>query len=260
MKIEVFLTGHTVTDEDVKGHTVIVIDVLRTSSTIVTALGNGARDVVPVADMAEGGKIAMNLDQASYRMGGERGGNKIEGYHLGNSPSEYDLDTVRNRTIILNTTNGTGTITNACGGKHLVIGSFLNADRVIEFARETGLDVDIICAGWLNRISLEDTLCAGMMLYHLWDGLEPEDVSDSAHIAFSQYRHDRAALSTAILQSNHAKRLAQQGRSDDVDYCSRVNFLPLLPYYQDSRIVLLPDASPLLVGDENRSESAKLVH
>ncbi|WP_457654298.1 2-phosphosulfolactate phosphatase [Rhodocaloribacter sp.] len=240
MKIEVFLTGQTLTDEDVRGYTVVVIDVLRTSSTIATALSNGARAVVPVADMAEAGKIAANLDQASFLMGGERSGKKIEGYHLGNSPLEYDRATVADKTIILNTTNGTNTILHAREAEHLVVGCFLNAQRVVDFAREKGRDVALVCAGWRNRISLEDTLCAGLMLHRLWDGREPAAVSDSAHIAFTLFQNDGGNLHEAVEHCNHAQRLSEIGLHADVNYCTRVDALPVLPCFDDSRLVLYP--------------------
>ena len=238
MKIEVFLTTSIVTEEDVKGRTVVVIDVLRACSTIATALNNGARSIVPVADMAQAGKIASNLDQQSYLLGGERGGEKIEGYHLGNSPLEYTVGTVKDRTIIFNTTNGTVAIAQARSADHLLIGSFLNAGRVVDFIKEAGNDLTIICAGWRNRVSLEDTLCAGLMLFRLWEGNEPNSVSDTAHIAFTQYVHDRESIATAISRCNHAQWLSEKGHMDDVDYCMQVDALPVLPYYDDSRLVL----------------------
>lgn len=241
MKIEVFLTGSTVTEDDVKDRTVVVIDVLRACSTIATALNNGARSVVPVADMAQAGKIASNLDQQSYLLGGERDGENIEGYHLGNSPLEYTASKVSDRTIILNTTNGTVAIDGARGAEHLLIGTFLNAARVVDFVREAGNDATIICAGWRNRVSLEDTLCAGLLLYRLWDGNEPPAVSDTAHIAFTQYAHDRSDLRTALRRCNHAQWLTSRGYGADVEYCFQLDALPVLPYYQESRLVLFED-------------------
>lgn len=241
MNIEVFLTSSAVTEEDVKDRTVVVIDVLRACSTIATALNNGARSIVPVSDMAQAGKIASNLDQQSYLLGGERSGEKIEGYHLGNSPLEYTEAAVSGRTIIFNTTNGTVAIAQARSAENLLIGSFLNAGRVVQFIEEVEADVTIVCAGWRNRVSLEDTLCAGLLLYRLWNGVEPEPVSDTAHIAFTQYLHDRENVALAILRSNHAQRLSRQGYGDDVDYCLQLDALPVLPYYQDSRLVLYQD-------------------
>ncbi len=241
MKIEVFLTSSNVSEENVKDRTVVVIDVLRACSTIATALNHEARSIVPVADMAQAGKIASNLDQQSYLLGGERDGSKIEGYHLGNSPLEYTSEVVGGRTVIFNSTNGTAAIDQARAAEHLLIGSFLNAGRVVDFIREAGNDLTVICAGWRNRVSLEDTLCAGLILYRLWDGREPGSVSDTAHIAFTQYDHDRENLMVALRRCNHAQWLTSQGYQDDVDYCLQLDALPVLPYYQDSRLILYED-------------------
>jgi 2-phosphosulfolactate phosphatase len=238
MNVEVFLTSAVLGEDDIKDRTVVVIDVLRACSTIATALNNGARSVVPVVDMAQAGKIASNMDQQSFLLGGERGGEKIEGYHLGNSPLEYAREVVKDKTIIFNTTNGTGAVSHARLANHLLIGSFLNARRVVAFIREAGLDVTIICAGWKNRVSLEDTLCAGMMLYQLWEGREPGFVSDTAHIAFAQYSHDQHMLETAIRRCNHAQRLTKQGHEEDIDYCLQIDALPVLPYFEDNQLVL----------------------
>lgn len=238
MNVEVFLTSSNVSEEDVKDKTVIVVDVLRASSTIATALSNGARAVVPAPDMAEAGKIASNMDHRSFLMGGERGGEKIEGYHLGNSPLEYTSPTVHDRTIIFNTTNGTTAIARARLAQHLVIGSFLNASRVVNFVRDADLDTIVICAGWRNRVSLEDTLCAGLLLDRLWAGQEPGTVSDTAHIAYSQYRYDRDHLDQSLRRTHHARWLVDRGFAADVEYCFRIDALPVLPIYQDSRLVL----------------------
>lgn len=238
MKIEVFLTSWNLDEEDVKGRTVVVIDVLRACSTIVTALKNGARSVVPVPDMAQAGKIASNLDQRSYLLGGERDGQRIEGYHLGNSPLEYTAAEVKGRTVILNTTNGTVALSHARAAEHLVVGCFLNASRVVEFVRDAGLDTTIICAGWRNRVSLEDTICAGLFLYELWNGEEPDGASDTAHIAFTQYANDRGDLESALQRCNHARWLARQGFADDVAYSFQLDAVPVLPYYDDSRLIL----------------------
>lgn len=238
MNVEVFLTANHVTEEEVRRRTVVVIDVFRMSATVATALQNGARSVVPVADMAEAGKIAANMDARSYLMGGERGGIPIQGYHLGNSPFEYTREVVQGRTIILNTTNGTPAVTYARGARHLLVGSFVNASRLVAFIEAAGLDVALVCAGWRNRVALEDTLCAGLLLHMLWNSQAPSVISDSAHIAFSQYLQDRGRLEEALHQCNHAQRLRRMHREADIDYCLKIDSLPLLPYYQDNRLVL----------------------
>lgn len=242
MDAEVFLTHSNISEGDVQGRTVVVIDVLRACSTIVTALDRGARAVMPVLDMAQAGKIASNLDPDVYRLGGERNGEKIEGYHLGNSPHEYTEEVVEGRDIILNTSNGTQALEQAKEADTLVAACFLNAGRVVDFIRQTAEAVTIVCAGRQNRLALEDTLCAGLLLDRLWDGDEPYPVTDSAHTAYTLYHTDRDDLGNALRGANHAEWLAQQNREADLDYCFRIDSLPVLPYYTENRLLLYEDA------------------
>ena len=244
MDVEVFLTHSNVTEDDVRDRTVVVIDVLRACSTIATALQNGARAVMPVPDMAEASKIAANLDPDVYRLGGERDAEKIEGYHLGNSPLEYTPDVVKDRDVILNTTNGTKALSRAKSARHLVAGCFLNAGRIVHFIEEANTDVAIICAGRQNRLSLEDTLCAGLMLSRLWSGAEPDRATDAAHTAYTLFKTDSGNVGTALRRANHAQNLVDRGYDADVDYCFQVDTLPVLPYYTDNRLVLYEDLTP----------------
>lgn len=241
MAIEVFLSSINLTEEDVTDRTVVVIDVLRASASIITALANGARGIVPVADLAEAGKIASNLDPSSFLLGGERGGERIEGYHLGNSPLEYTAEAVKNRTIIFTTSNGTQAIARARSARHLLIGSFINAASVVDFITRQGGEVVLVCAGRRNRASLEDTLCAGLLLYRLWEGDEPATVNDAAHMAFTQYRNDKDDLAAALQHCNHAQWLTQRGFDADVAYCTQIDSLTVLPYYRENRLVAFHD-------------------
>lgn len=235
---EVYLTAPSAPALDFKGKSVIVIDVLRAASTIVTALNNGARAVIPVTDMAEAGKIAEHMDEDTMVTGGERGGLKIDGYQLGNSPLEYTPEAVQGKTVVLNTSNGTSAIAQVKGATDVAIASLLNLSEAIRFAFEAQNDVAIVCSGSGNRVALEDLICAGFIVHRLWGGKEPANRSDAAHIAFSQYSQDKDRLEEAILQSNHARYLIELGFEDDVTYCSMLDTLPLLPVYRDSRIVL----------------------
>ena len=241
MDAEVFLTHSNLSDDDVQGRTVIVIDVLRACSTIVTALERGARAVLPVLDMAQAGKLAANLDPDVYRLGGERNGEKIEVYHLGNSPPDYTREQVDGRDVILNTTNGTRALRQAQKASTLIAACFLNAGRVADFVRRTSESVTIVCAGQRNRLSLEDTLCAGLLLDRIWQGEEPRPVTDSAHTAYTVYNTDRNNLDSALRGANHAEWLAAQGYEADLDYCFRTDALPVLPYYTDNRLRLYED-------------------
>lgn len=256
MDIEVFLTSNGIDEDDVRDRTVVVIDVLRACSTIATALNHGARAVVPVLDMAQASKIAANLDPNIYRLGGERGGEKIEGYHLGNSPLEYTREEVEGRDVILNTTNGTKALTRARAARHLIAGSLLNAGRVVEFIKQARLDATIVCAGRQNRISLEDTVCAGLILDRLWTDLEPTFVSDAANAAYTLYKHDHPDVATRLRRGNHVQRLIEMGYADDIDYCFQVDALPVLPYYTDNRLVLHDTMRPAAPPDPRRTPRA----
>lgn len=238
MDAEVFLTHTNISDDDVQDRTVVVIDVLRSCSTIVTALHRGARAIMPVSDMAQAGKIAGNLDPEVCRLGGERDGEMIEGYDLGNSPLEYTREAVEDRDIIMNTTNGTRALERAKEAEHLVAACFLNAGRVVDFVQQHADAVTIVCAGRYNRLALEDTLCAGLILDRLWDGHEPRPVTDSAHTAFTLFHTDSEDLESALWGSNHAEWLARRGYREDLEYCFQIDSVPVLPYYTENRLLL----------------------
>jgi 2-phosphosulfolactate phosphatase len=255
--VEVYLTAQAVPEDRLKGQTALIIDVLRASSTIVVALDHGARHIIPVGDMAEAGKIAANMDDESTVMGGERGGLKIEGYDLGNSPLEYTPDDVQGRTVVLNTTNGTLAVKRASLASRMAIGSLLNVSECVRFLQEASGGIAIICSGAEGRVALEDVLCAGLILHRLWGGREPDDLTDVARIAYCQFQADRGRLEEAIARSNHARHLAALGFADDVAFCSRVDTHALLPIYRDNRLILsdaskasYPPRVPTSAGEE----------
>jgi len=144
---------------------------------------------------------------------------------------------VSNRDVILNTTNGTQALARTTEAKHLVAACFLNVGRIVDFVRSVDDAVTLVCAGRQKRLALEDTLCAGLILDRLWDGTEPDVVTDSAHTAFTLYDTDRDHLTTALRGSNHAERLVDQGYGDDLDYCFRLDDCPVLPYYTENRLI-----------------------
>lgn len=241
--IEVYLTARSAPEDDLKGRAVLVIDVLRASTTIVTALDHGARAVIPVSDMAEASRIAGHMEADLSVLGGERGGTRIDGYQLGNSPLEYTPEAVQRRTVVLNTTNGTRAITRARLGAEVAIASFRNVSAAIRFLYEAPQDAVIVCAGTDDRVSLEDTLCAGLVLHQLWGGRVPEDCSDAAHVAHSLFAQEKHRLGEALRSGRHARRLTELGFAEDVSYCAQLDAAPVLPIYRDSRITLRDPAA-----------------
>ncbi|MBD3617387.1 MAG: 2-phosphosulfolactate phosphatase [Gracilimonas sp.] len=231
--IDVFFSVQAFQEEELRGKSAVIIDVLRASSSIATAIRNGAKKIIPVADMSDAMKIATTMDQKDYLLCGEKNGNKIEGYHLGNSPAEYTPDTVKDKTLIFNTTNGTKAIKKASLANKVYIGSFLNQQSILDILQEHDDEIVLICSGWQGRLSIEDTLFAGALLYAISGGNLPDSAKDGAKVAFGlfeKYGHD---LEGAISKSDHAKRLAELVPNDDISFCCKVNEFDVLPGMRD---------------------------
>jgi len=232
----VFFTPVTLSDQDLSGKLVVVIDVLRASSTIVTALGNGAREVLPASDYGTAGLLASKMGAGARVLGGERDGRPVDGYDLGNSPLEYTKDVVGRKSVILITTNGTPALMGSRTARLLVVGSFLNAASVTECIAESDLDTFLVCCGWKGRASLEDTLCAGLIVDRLFDGTPPEDLPDSVRMAHMLYDRYRESLAETLSHTSHANRLKSLGYENDVAYCLQIDHVNVLPVFDGGRL------------------------
>jgi 2-phosphosulfolactate phosphatase len=234
--VDLFFNSRAFTEEELRGKTVVVIDVLRACSTIVTALAYGAKGVVPVRDLVEAGPFTRNLDPTRFVMCGERDGVKIDGYHFGNSPLEFQPSDVAEKTMVLSTTNGTMAITRASLAKNLYIASLLNAGAVAEQMKSTEQELFFICAGWKNRLSLEDILCAGYMLTEIFGNELPENTRDGARVAHALYDTSKDRITDIVQASNHASRLRELNYGDDIEYCCELNKFNLVPVLREGVI------------------------
>jgi 2-phosphosulfolactate phosphatase len=237
-KLDVFYALHSFQEDELRDKIVVVIDVLRASSTIVTALMNGAKAVIPVADMGEASKISMNVDSDNYLLCGEKDGEKIEGYDLGNSPLKYSEDVVKGKTLIFNTTNGTKAIKKTLGSSQVFIASFLNVSTVVKQLSEVNKEIVLVCAGWKGRLAFEDMLLAGNIIHDLCDGSLGDDSKDGAKVAFSLYDRYGKDIAAVIHKSNHAMRLKEIVGADDVDYCCQIDTTDILPRLHEGMITL----------------------
>ncbi len=236
--LDVFYSLHSFQEDELRDKTVIVIDVLRASSSIVTALMNGAKAVIPVGDMGEASKIAQNVDSENYLLCGEKDGVKIEGYDLGNSPLEYTKEVVKGKTLIFNTTNGTKAIKKSLGSSDIFIASFLNVSAIIEELKDHTNDIVLVCAGWKGRLAFEDMLLAGNIIYELSDGTLADDSRDGAKVAFGLYDRYGNDIISVVHQSNHAMRLKEIVDTSDIDYCCQVDITDILPRLKEGMITL----------------------
>jgi len=237
--LDVFFSSQTFQEEELRKKVVVVIDVLRASSTIITALMNQAKGIIPVEDMGEASRISQSVDSDNILLCGEKDGVKIEGYDLGNSPLEYSLDRVKNKTLIFNTTNGTKAIKKAVGSSNLYVGSFLNLSTIVHTLNEEQKDVVLICAGWRGRMAIEDLLFAGNVIYNLGNGSLPHEARDGSKVAFGLYEKFRDNVSDVIHSSNHAERLKDIADEKDIDYCAQRDICDILPVLNDGIITNL---------------------
>ncbi len=261
MKIETILTPAelpALAQRDLRATACVVFDVLRATSTFVTALHHGAKAIIPVSEIAE----ALEIKKAEGRrqkaesilLGGERNGVRISAdgidFDLGNSPREYTPEKVRGKTIVSTTTNGTRALRACVGAKTILAACFLNLTATAEFLRQNNFEtILLVCAGTGENQADEDVLAAGALCELLVgrDSVEPilgshkirdrgtlappcgSDLSDSAQIALQVYRKSKFNLAAAIGNSQNGRRLlAIPELRDDVAFCSQRDVNPLV--------------------------------
>lgn len=214
----------------------VVFDVLRATSTIVTALANGAAAVIPVAEISEA--LEIRRHRRDVLLGGERNGLRIGAdltggveFDLGNSPREYTPERVAGKIIISTTTNGTRALRACAGARRVVVASFLNLKAAADFVvREKPEHLLLVCAGTGEGVALEDVLAAGDLCERVISGLSSCVICDSAEIARQAYRQSMGNLPAAVQSSQNARRLlANPALRDDVEFCLRRDCWDLIP-------------------------------
>ncbi len=249
MKIEVILTPAELPglkQRDLSDTACVVFDVLRATSSFVTALRHGAKAVVPVSEISEA--LAWRQKQPDVLLGGERDGVRIRAaqtggvdFDLGNSPREYTPEKVRGKTIVSTTTNGTRALRAGAGAKTVVAASFLNLSATAGFLRQLSpAHVVLVCAGTRENTALEDVLAAGALCEMLEAGSSRRDdrtaqravparFSDSTEIARRTYAQAKADLAAAVATSENARRLlAIPELRNDVSFCLQHDLFPLV--------------------------------
>ena len=217
------------------GTVCVVFDVLRATSTMATALGNGAAAIIPVEEIPEA--LELRQEQPGLLLAGERDGVRIQvnltgsiAFDLGNSPREFTAERVRGRTIGMTTTNGTRALRACAKARAVLIGSFLNLRATAQFL-ETGLPLHLllVCSGTHDQAAYEDVLAAGALCDAVWPAFANGAVADSARMARALFRLERADLAGALAQSRNGRRLlALPDLSADVAYCAQTNTLDLV--------------------------------
>lgn len=209
---------------------VVVIDVLRASTTICAALKNGATTVVPFLEIDEADRFKtkkIETNDSSVLTGGERGGIQIEGFDFGNSPFEYVGERVSGRTIAFTTTNGTKAMNVCRQSSNVLIGAFCNFSDVAR-ALSNCEQIDLICAGTNGEITLEDCAFAGMVADH-FSNQTNVDLNDQAAICRQLWRESAPDLEGALKNSTGGRNLVRLKKSADVEFAAKIDSIPILP-------------------------------
>jgi 2-phosphosulfolactate phosphatase len=228
--VDVALTPAALPPATLAGATALVVDVLRASTTMVTALAHGCRAVLPVAEVEEARRRARDLPGAL--LAGERGGDPPAGFDLGNSPLEFTSERVGGRSIVFTTSNGTRALLAARPAAAVAVAAFVNLTAVADWALGRGGDLVVVCAGELGGRSLEDETCAGLLVARVLDS-EPGAVASPAAAeaagAARSYAKDLARLAE---DAPHARHLAAHGRGSDVTACLTLDRFTVVPVYR----------------------------
>ena len=249
MKVNVFLSPVSVDELYFTGKTTVVIDVLRASTTIVNALQNGAKEVIPVATVEFAVKVSGGMFGGLTLLGGARNTKKVEGFALGNSPSEYTPETIGGKTIVFYATNGTKAVTRAKFSENLFICSYNNISAVAATLVGLDKDVELLCAGKNNAFSLEDSCCAGKLVAEILNLKEDAELTDSARAAQALHKSFGKSIFKMLKESEHGKLLIENGFEADIKFCSKPNSTDAVPYFTGNTLKLLP-AQPAQTNNE----------
>ena len=238
MNISIISTAQQCKDFDFSGKVAVVIDVLRATSVITTALANGARSVIPVMTVEEAEMRFSACDAASTLKGGERNSVKIDGFDLGNSPLEYKRNVVADKDIVFTTTNGTQALQGVQGADEVVLACFRNMASLADYLLRIQKDVVIVCSGTRGRFSLDDGLCAGRLVGLLKKQTKVE-TDDLSILLSNHYEKSKENLFGALAECFHVKYLFGLGFYDDIRFCFQTDCEDVVPTLKNGKCVLI---------------------
>lgn len=210
---------------------IVVIDVLRSGTSILSALTNGAEAVIPAGSLKEAYEVRNQHPE--YLLVGERGGHMPKGFDLGNSPLEFTCERVNGKRLVMTTTSGTAALVRSRRARWVFVGVFLNARAVArkaeEIAAKEGVGISLVLAGEKGGFSLEDFLCAGAIAEEL--AARSVGLSDKVQAALWSFRQAKSDLTESVMEAEHAKHLVRLGFRKDIDFSCHLNLLRAVPTY-----------------------------
>lgn len=233
MRAHVALTPTDLSAHDLRGRTAVVIDVFRASTTVVTALANGCRMLIPVLTPEEARARAKSFPPGEVLLGGERRGEPIAGFDLGNSPLHYTPERVREKVVIFTTTNGTRALVAASPAAATAVCGLVNVEAVAAWAQARGHDLTVVCSGETGALSLEDTVAAGLLLDALAGQAAPLEMTDAARACRVVAAHYGHRLDDLLAHSSWARQLIARGYRDDLRACLALSIYADVPVLED---------------------------
>ena len=235
--LEVLLTPFELPGCPVKGRSLVVIDVLRLATTVCYALHHGAAQVIPVGSIEDATRLAASLDREVTLLCGEREGDRIEGFHLGNSPREYASAVVGGKTLVITTSNGTQAVEAGEGAREIALAGLVNVGATARWIREREGTVLIVCSGSGGRFALEDAVAAGLLVGQV-RRLAPSSLAlgDGAEAAVALAAGHRRDLPAMLAACEDGRVLAARGYADDLPVCAGLDRLDIVPLVREGRI------------------------
>jgi 2-phosphosulfolactate phosphatase len=238
VKIHVVPFAGAINRKLIQNKTVVVIDVLRATSVMTTALYHGAKQIIPCLTVEEAFKRSETYAEDSCLLCGERDARKIKGFDLGNSPLEFTPEIVKGKTIFLTTTNGTKALRSGSDAKEILIGAFLNLNAVTKKILEREKLV-LVCSGTNDKFSLDDGMCAGAIINELSKQTEIK-IDDLGEVLLKTWRSENGNLNQMLKNCFHLNYLKDKGYAEDVDYCLQINRIPVVSEFRDNFSVIIP--------------------
>ncbi|APQ72534.1 2-phosphosulfolactate phosphatase [Clostridium botulinum] len=235
MNIDIVISADHIDEKRLINKTVIIIDILRATSVITTAINNGCKKVIPVLTVEEAKDIAKNSEE-DIILGGERNALKIDGFNFSNSPLEYTKKYVEGKTVVLSTTNGTRAINNSFNAKTILISALINSKATAKAIDKLHEDLIIINSGTNGQFSIDDFICSGYLidcLYNIRKDLELSDIAKTAHYIYTNNKD----IESFVKKATHYSRLKSLNLEKDLEYCFQKDIIDVVPQYKDGYII-----------------------
>ena len=238
MNIELYLTSVPFTEANLENKSVVVIDVLRSATSVCAALLAGAKGVIPTEGPGEAGELRSKLGGDNTVLAGERNGIKIENFDLGNSPSEFTEELVKGKFVILTTTNGTNMFKKTAKASPVLSGGLVNVSKIADKISQSDKNLVIACSGHQGNFSIEDTLCGGLLIDLLSSKYQKaEKMNDAATFAWQLYKNNVSTLRQMIEKGEHGQFLESLGYKSDVSMATLIDSMPVRPILKDGRLI-----------------------